>query len=151
MVGRWHRRFWSGTALGALGLAVAGCSGYVDELPRQAVPGTVTLDGRPMASGVIVFLPSGERKSSTATSGSVLIKNGRFSLPRARGLVPATYRIAIYSGMKAKQRPNPEMSPGQAEAQTEDLVPAKYNTATELEVEIKPGGIKELRLEIDSK
>jgi len=135
----------------ALGLSVPGCSGSVDDLPRQAVAGSVTMDGRSMASGTIVFIPSGERASSKATSGSVLINNGRFSLPRAKGLVPAKYRIAIYSGKKVTERPTPEIRPDQAEAQAKDLVPAKFNIATELEVEIKPGGIKELRIEIDSK
>jgi len=109
------------------------------------------MDGRSMASGTIVFYPSGNHESNKATSGSALINNGRFSLPRAKGLVPATYRIAIYSGQKVNVRPEPEISPGHAEAQARDLVPARYNIATELEVEIKPGGIKELRIEIDSK
>jgi hypothetical protein len=151
MVGRSHRRFWLCASLAALGLAAPGCSGNTPETSLQAVAGSVTLDGRPMPSGMIVFYPFAERKSLTTISASDLIKNGRFSIPRSKGLVPAKYWIAIFSGKRVAARPNPESSTEEPEAQAEDTIPARYNTETELEVEIKPRSIKELKIDIDSK
>ncbi|MFI5460695.1 MAG: hypothetical protein ACHRXM_35220 [Isosphaerales bacterium] len=151
MVGRPHRRVWSCATLAALGLAAPGCSGKVDELPREAVPGTVRLDGRPLASGTIVFLPSGEQKSKHTVSSSDVIENGRFLIPRAKGLVPTKYRIAIYGGKKHEGLPNPDIGPEQAPPPAKDFIPEKYNVETELEVEIKPGGIRELKIELVSK
>jgi len=135
--------------LAALGLAAPGCSGKVDELPREAVSGTVRLDGRLLASGMIVFLPSGEQKSKHTVSSSDVIKNGRFSIPRAKGLVPTKYHIAIYAGRKHEGLPSPDVRPEEAKAQqAKDSIPEKYNVETELEVEIKPGGIRELRIDL---
>jgi len=136
--------------LAALALAASGCSGKGDEPPREAVRGTVRLDGRPLASGMIVFLPSGERKSSTAVSSSDVIMNGRFSIPRAKGLVPTKYRIAIYAGRKHEGLRNPDIGPEQAQERAKDFLPEKYNVETELEVEIKPGGVRELKIDLDS-
>ena len=41
----------------ALGVAV-GCSGSDDGLPREPVSGTVTFDGKPLATGTISFMPT---------------------------------------------------------------------------------------------
>jgi hypothetical protein len=151
MAGRSDRRFWLYAWLAALGVATAGYFGSGFELPRQAVVGTVTLDGRPLASGTIVFLPTGERTFSTASAGKASITNGSFSISQARGLVPARYQVAIYSGQRAAKRPNPEIGSAEDQAPDRDLIPAKFNTETELEVEIKPGDLKELRINLDSK
>jgi len=151
MAGRSRLRFWLYVSLAAPGLAVSGCSGITDAVPRQAVTGTVTLDGRPMASGTIVFTPAGAHSALVPISAFDTIKNGRFSISRGKGLVPAKYLIAIYSGKKVKVPHGPEMSDEEAQAQAKDLIPAKYNTSTELEVEIKRAGIKELKIDIDSK
>ena len=43
----------------AVGSTAAGCSQSSDELPREPVSGTVTLDGQPLASGTIQFSPDG--------------------------------------------------------------------------------------------
>ena len=59
MIVRFKRRFAVPLlVLSALGLA--GCSGSSgDDLPREAVSGTVTLDGAPLPSGSISFSPDG--------------------------------------------------------------------------------------------
>ena len=46
-------RFFLPLLFVAVGAAAAGCSRSSDELPREAVSGTVTLDGQPLANGTI--------------------------------------------------------------------------------------------------
>src|SRR4051794_10320669 len=45
-------------AVAASLLGLGGCGG-TDGLPRQAVSGTVTVDGKPLKAGLITFMPSG--------------------------------------------------------------------------------------------
>jgi hypothetical protein len=131
--------------LAAAGLAVGGCSGNIDDLPRQPITGTVTLDGRLLPTGLIVFTPPGSVAGGAKTSGAASITNGRFSIPRVKGLIPDKYSVAIYPGRTPAEALSPE---GRARATFR--IPAKYNTQTELEVEISAGGNKELRIDIDS-
>ena len=59
----------------------AGCSG--DPGPRRvAVSGNVTVDGKPMESGIIRFLPTSKNGGPSA---SVLVTDGHFSLSSATG------------------------------------------------------------------
>ncbi len=58
MIDRDHMRLRYALVLAA-GLA-AGCSGGGDDLPRESVSGTVTLDSQPLADGVIQFMPAGD-------------------------------------------------------------------------------------------
>jgi hypothetical protein len=68
----------------ALGLAV-GCSGSGDDLPREPVSGTVTLDNQPLASGTISFIPVAGQGGGGGT-----ITDGKFSIAREGGLVPGS-------------------------------------------------------------
>src|SRR4051794_15882853 len=77
-----------------LGMALAGCGGATDSLPREAVSGTVTLDGRPLESASIAFDPEGGNAHPTA-AGAV-INNGAYSIARSDGPTPGRYRVAIF-------------------------------------------------------
>ena len=82
-----------------LGLAAVcagflGCAGASDGLPRQAVSGTVTFDGQPLAEGRIQFEPA-SAEAMTPAGGE--IKDGRYSIPRDQGPTPGDYRIMITS------------------------------------------------------
>lgn len=137
----------------ALGLALSGCSFGSDEgLARQAVEGTVLLDGRRLAHGSILFLPE-ERpaKDNDSVPAGDLIVNGRFSIPRQKGLTPGMYKIMIFGERKhprGEKFERPE-SPGTAKPAVEEKIPAKFNSETELELDFKEG-IKDLKIEIDS-
>ena len=57
------RSYPRGSASLACGLAFSlfallGCGGAEDDLPRQAISGTVTLDGKPLEAGSITFDPA---------------------------------------------------------------------------------------------
>src|SRR5438128_90160 len=90
-------RHWADSLLAgaALGLAAIGCSGGGgDDLPRQPVAGTVTLDGEPLNEGAILFAPTGKSEGAVA-SATARIENGQFSIPRDQGPVPGTYKVSI--------------------------------------------------------
>jgi hypothetical protein len=151
MIGRGHGRFWSAGVCVAVGLAAGGCSGG-DDLPRQAISGLVLLDGRPLSSGIVGFYPVRQEKSRVRNieSGSVLRK-GRFSIARADGLLPGTYKVAIYAAARRKERRRADTQPGNEEEVADDLIPRRYNSDTNLEIEIKDVAIKEMRIALSSR
>jgi len=133
--------------LAALGLAV-GCSGSGDDLPREPVSGTVTLDNVPLANGTISFVPV----TGTGGGGGA-IKDGKFSIAREGGLVPGSYTVAIYASATQGEQTKPKMAGGtRRESQlAQELIPAKYNANTELKAEIKKGGNSDLNFVLVSK
>jgi hypothetical protein len=144
-----HRRISLTLFLTASGL-MAGCSGSRDELPREPVSGTVTMDGQPLADGAIQFSPAAG-SGSTPTSGTALIEKGEFSIPRADGLVPGQYKVSI-SGIPVPRETRGKSNFGKKKvALIKDPVPAKYNTQTTLTEEIKRGGATGLKYELRSK
>src|SRR5215510_1692462 len=68
---------WGAFALGGCGPA------WVDNLPRHAVSGKVTMDGAPLSKATIMFSPATEGP----TPALVPIDGGSYSIPKDRGLV----------------------------------------------------------------
>jgi hypothetical protein len=144
------RRSFSPLLFVAIGLAASGCSGSGDDLPREPVSGTVTLDGQPLANGSIQFNPM--TQSGSAVSGGATIQNGRFSIARENGLVPGTYRVAIYSaGSSGAQSKSASPGSGRGADRPKELIPDKYNANSELKAEIKKGGASDLKYDLQSK
>lgn len=86
-----------GLAAGGL-LAFFGC-GKAPAPPAARVGGVVTFQNRPLAGGVVVFVPDADRspggKMFTATIGA----DGRFVLADgAAGVPPGWYKVAIADG-----------------------------------------------------
>ena len=134
--------------LAASGL-MAGCSGSRDELPREPVSGTVRMDGQPLAEGAIQFTPAGS--GGPAISYTAPIENGQFSIPRADGLVPGSYKVSI-SAVPVKRDTRIEATIGKKKATPfKELIPAKYNSKTTLTEEIKRGGASGLKYDLQSK
>jgi hypothetical protein len=137
----------------ALGVAV-GCSGSGDDLPREAVSGTVTLDGQLLPNGSISFMPSGGSGAGpTPTGGGGAIASGKFSIARDTGLVPGSYNVAIYASEQSAERTKPAQAGAgiKPAERAKELIPAKYNTSTELKAEIKKGGGNDLTFTLESK
>jgi hypothetical protein len=122
-------------------VAVAGCGGggAADDRPRQEVSGTVTLDGRPLASGSIQFQPSSAQEGVVA---GALITDGKYSIPRDQGLVPGTYSVSISSVESSSPPPGPPGPSGPPSQGPQDLVPAKYNTQSTLTIKVEPGNAR---------
>jgi hypothetical protein len=132
-----------------LALTTIGCSGGRDNLPREPVAGTVTMDGQPLPEAVIQFYPTGDAKS---TGANAQVKAGQFSIPREDGLVPGSYKVsishaeleaALYKGKKDDSPRSKKLGP--------ELIPARYNSKSELTAEIKAGGTRDLKYELSSK
>lgn len=127
--------------LGSIGLA--GCGGAEgDNLPRQAVSGTVTFDNVPVSHGTIQFrgIGSGADKPGTIAGGE--IKTGQYSIPRADGPVPGGYRVIISSTEESAAPATPDNMPGQVTQGAKELIPTKYNVNSTLDREIKEGDNK---------
>ncbi len=66
-------------SLALIGWSCSGCSPA--QPPRQAVRGTLTLDGKPISGVVLVFAPTGADQVGATT----VVTAGQFSLGRASG------------------------------------------------------------------
>jgi hypothetical protein len=150
MVSRNLRRCPGTALILAAGFLGSGCMGGGDDLPRVAVSGTVTFDGKPLEKGTIRFLPSAKGKQGVALEGGGMIESGKFSIPRDQGLVPGTYQVAIFSGGSGKGRGANGPETG-GPAPSKELIPAKYNAKSELPAEVKQEGSNDFNFELTSK
>lgn len=136
-----HCRFHRPLALVLSGLSIAvlanGC-GSQSGLERPAVSGAVLLDGKPIESGTISFVPAPGSKGPAAGG---IIKTGKYSIADGNGAAVGTARVEIHSSkMTGKMiKVGSPMPPGTMIEETVEAVPAKYNTDSTLTVDIKAG------------
>ena len=116
----------------------AGCGG--DGLPRQAVSGSVTLDGRPLESGAIAFQPTSPDGGGIAVGA--VVQGGSFSVSRAEGPTPGNYRVSITSPREGKPTARTQAArPGDGDAPPAvETIPPRYNATTTLTAEVKADG-----------
>jgi hypothetical protein len=108
-------------------VAVAGCA----EPTTGVVTGTVTVDGSPAKEGSIAFFPV-NRKSSTA--GAAII-DGKYTATVPLGQAKVEIRVPKVVGQKKLyDTPDSPIKPLMDES-----LPAKYNDASELTLDVKPG------------
>ena len=130
---------------------LAGCGGS-DGPERVPVSGEVTLDGRPLASGVIRFIPSGDNEGPAAMG---IVNNGAYELPKSEGPVPGPQRVEIeatdYLGFaiddEAAYAANVEQRGGRV---PKNPVPEAYNRQSTLTAEIAPDGPVEFNFTLSS-
>ncbi len=84
-------RSWSAASWCWVAVCLCGCSGGVFE-NRQAVQGTVTLDGRPLSKALISFLPIGNTEGPKVSG---VVQDGRFSIPAAKGPLPGEFQVKV--------------------------------------------------------
>ena len=149
--GYWH--FWAILPLAAAGLALPGCSASRDDLPRQPVAGTVLVDGKALTYGddhVLPGSPGHPRRAGLIRSGD---RQG-IVLDPARQRAGARYVHDLDFRRETAETEGADRTRTQADtviSRAEEHIPAKFNSKSELEVEVKEGGIKDLRIEIESK
>jgi len=119
---------------------VGGGGGGGDSLPREAVSGGVSIDGKPLAKGLITFLPA---DAETATQGGGPILDGKYTIPRDQGLVPGKYKVVV-SSPENKPEKFPDQgfnnnAPGMLPIPPKEVVPSQYNTDSLLTAEVKAG------------
>lgn len=117
-------------------LLTAGCG---DNQVR--IRGNVTLDGKPIDTGAITFIPNDLSKGQTAGAS---IAFGEFQVVGNNLPPPGLYRVEIRGQKKTgKQIPAGSPSPpGTMVEETIEAVPAKYNYKSELKQELKTGDNK---------
>lgn len=129
-----------------------GCGGGEKSVGRKSISGTVSLDGIPLNHGAIDFRPDGTGQH--LVGGGAVIKDGKFSIPTDRGLVPGKYKVSI----SAPESESPNLQGKSPEEQMKavatttikERLPAKYNSATELSEEVKSSGANEFHFKVES-
>jgi hypothetical protein len=95
------------------------------------VTGTVTLDGRPLESGLIRFVPT---DGQTATADAT-ISNGQFTATVPVG----EKRVSISAPKVVGKRKMYETPDSPTTDVVEELLPARYNAQSELTITITAG------------
>ena len=119
-------------------LVMAGCGdpqNPVDTLPRNAVSGSVSLNGNPLAQGKIQFDPVDAAGGKVAFAVGD-ITEGKYAIDQAAGPVAGKFKVSISSVPSIKistgePGPVPKMEP--------EKVPAQFNTKTTLTKDVKSG------------
>ena len=130
--------------------SLAGC-GSGDELPREAISGTVSLDGQPLATGVIQFRPASQAEPVPAGAH---IKDGAFNIPRAEGLTPGNYRVIINAAGDARTLTAAESSGEKAIKRgglAPELIPSQYNNNSTLTAKVEAGKPNTFEFTLSSK
>jgi hypothetical protein len=126
------RTAWAAMVIVCLAI-VLGCSHATE---RRAIEGTVTLDGKPLETGSITFMPQPGTKSPTA-GGS--ISQGRFSVSPAGGVFAGKFRVEITASRKTGRQVESPRSGGMVD-ETVPLIPTQYNRDSKLTAEITAQG-----------
>ncbi|QDS89899.1 hypothetical protein EC9_41010 [Rosistilla ulvae] len=117
---------YASVSLYLLALFVLGC-GPSTSTPSVRLGGTVTLDGQPLESGQISFIPSdGKGNSSGAT-----VSAGSFDAE----VFPGEMRVEIISPQVTGTRKVYDTPDSPTEDVTEEQIPTRYNTNSTLTVD----------------
>lgn len=132
-----YRRCAPECVLGIVLLALwAGCGRGV--LERVPVRGTVTYDGRPVASGRLRFIPA---PGSNCPSSGASIVDGNYAADGNGGVAVGQYRVEIIAYRSDPRHPAAaQPSPRDfGAAGLQQYIPAKYNTQTQLKLTVEAG------------
>jgi hypothetical protein len=128
--------------LAAISLAaLLGCG----ETKRMPIEGTVSLDGQPLEKGSITFRPL---PGTTGPTAGAAIVNGKFVIMSSGGPFAGKFVVEI-SDVRATGR-KVEGPRGLVDEHLEFL-PARYNTRSELQAEVKDTGRNNLEFALKSK
>ena len=152
------RQCWFLLLAVVLVVGISGCPGS-DEIGKTIpVTGKVTIDGRPLESGNVTFIPTKDNKTKAGVSG--IVKGGEYTLvsgtstANRSGAPPGWYKVTISttpSGMTAPPAGAGKVEPGKGDKLNQPglenqgkaaPIAEKYTdpTKTPLEVEVKSGG-----------
>jgi hypothetical protein len=126
---------------GSVLCTVEGCAGR--DSNRAAVNGKVTVDGTPIAEGLISFLPI---DIANGQPGGSPIQDGQYSISADKGLLPGEYQVQIRAnrgtGKKVWDGMGDEHWPASKKNYVEKMesyIPARYNDRTTLKATIELG------------
>ena len=126
-----------------LALTLAGCGDAGP--PRRAVAGSITLDGKPLPSGTIVFAPL-----DGVTAAVADVTDGAYWIAPGKGPAAGRYQVEVRAEASTGKRiPHPDL-PGETIEEVRDLIPPRYNARTELGSEVRPGAANIFDLDLAS-
>ena len=111
---------------------LGGCGGASDTPELGSVSGNIQLNGKPLADANIEFSPEKGRGSiaTTDADGNYVLKYTN----DLNGAVLGTHTVRITTGAAASGGEGAE-----AKAATPERIPPKYNSQTDIKVEVKAG------------
>lgn len=124
-----------------LSLLAAGCGGDVEGPLRVPVSGTVNVDGQPLESGVIRFIPDG---AAGGPAASAVITGGKYELTGTDGPVFGHHRVEIEATNHLDFAIDDEhayaaaVTAGQT-PMASNPIPLIYNQRTTLEADVTDG------------
>jgi hypothetical protein len=135
----------SALAAAALLAALAGCG--KDEARRGPVRGTVSLGGQPLAEGKIRFFAL---TGGISVEGEV--RGGKYEIPADRGPTAGKYRVEVTAEKKTGRRvPDRDGGAGDMKDETVNVVPAKYNQDSTLQIDYDPAADKPHDFDLQAK
>jgi len=131
--------------------AATGCGGNTSGLNLVPAQGVITLNGVPLDGADVEFTPISVRANADGLGGSSGFTNtddaGRFEMYTASyaGIQPGKYRVRINKVFK------PEITDPEARVPAgQEMVPARYNTQSDLTVKIGEDGNTDLTFELNA-
>ena len=121
--------------------ATGGCSG--EKPVGDIVQGTVNLDGKPLEKGRVNVVPT----DNVGAGVGAEIVNGKFELR----IKPGPKLVQITSDkFVGKQKVYPDDPQSTTVDKFEQILPDKYNKATELKMDVKAGGKTQVKFDLES-
>lgn len=112
----------------ALAMTMLGCGGKETAYPGVKLEGTVTIAGKPLADGLILFMPHEHGRGGGVKA---VVKDGRYTADKVpTGKVRVTFNAMQETGRMIESA----SSPGKLLPERIDLIPAKYRSGVPLEV-----------------
>lgn len=122
-------------------LALVGCK----PAPGGAsIDGMVTLDGQPVANGLIHFEPAGE----SGVNASRRIADGHYNFPPKAMMQPGLYKVSIQSIPPESGLDPDAIMNGAPVPAFKDPIPAKYRTNSDLVAEVSAEGPNTFNFEL---
>lgn len=129
-------------ALLILLLSLSGCGGSGDQPELGQVSGKITLDGEPLSGVAVVFQPDDGRPATGRTDAE-----GKYELTYIRktlGTKVGLNRVEIAPDEEGEDEGEPDgddtsPQPKQSVSSRKPKIPARYNSRSELERDVKPG------------
>ena len=123
----------------AVALAAVGCGGGTAN-----VSGVVTLDGKPVEGATVTFTPDSKDGGGVGASYGKTDAQGRFSLR-------TDVRRQVRRGRRQAQghdQSSPVSDPSNPEGIAKELIPAHYNTKSDLTFDVTSGGTDKANFEL---